>query len=236
MSKYRYNTLRVGKRALKCFIKQLSQQIYKWKYIIEKKITGTTANQVLLSSLYKQVLERPWNKEGMQLFYVPVLKTSVIGRYLSWQWLFQGKDEINQAVCTANLVLFICCLKQRRNVGRGEDSFSLLLFLLRLVLTWCGALFHLFLTVCVWAVQSHHQSLLCHPPFPFPFSLRSLLPQVFQGSSALGKYPAISPQSTGSLPCRISPSPIPPARGGGGQSGKKWGWGVIWKRQVWEYD
>lgn len=48
---------------------------------------------------------------------------------------FKGKDEIKQAVCTASLVLFVCCLKQKRSVGCEEDSSSLLLSLLRVVLT-----------------------------------------------------------------------------------------------------
>lgn len=42
----------------------------------------TTAKQVLLQNLYKQVLECPWNKEEMQLFYVSVLKSSDKGRCL----------------------------------------------------------------------------------------------------------------------------------------------------------
>lgn len=55
MSKYRYNTLRIENRGFKCFIKQLSQQIYKWKCKIEKKWLPT-AKQILLQTLYKQVL------------------------------------------------------------------------------------------------------------------------------------------------------------------------------------
>lgn len=145
---------------------------------------------------------------------------------------FKGKDEINQAVCTANLVLFVCCLKRRRSVGHEEDSFSLLLFLLWLVLTWCGPLSHLFLTVCVSAVGSPPQSRLCHPP-PFPLCPSTRV-QALQGSSALGTSPATSPRSTGPPPCQISPSLIPPARGGGG-GGRGIGWRVIWRKQVWEY-
>lgn len=90
----------------------------------------------------------------MQLFYVSVLEDSLRQTSNGVDGnSFEGKDEIDQAVVQASLVLFfICCLEQIRSVGHEEDSFILLLFPLELVFTLCGALFHLFLTVCVSAV------------------------------------------------------------------------------------
>lgn len=98
MSKYRYNTLRTADRGFQCFIKQLSQQIYKWKWTIEKKwpiVNLTTAKQVLLQNLYKQVLECPWNK-GMQRFYVSVLKTSDRGKCLMQLTVILSKARMRQ--------------------------------------------------------------------------------------------------------------------------------------------
>lgn len=86
-------------------------------------------------------------------------------------------------------------------------------------LTWCGPLSHPFSTVCVGAVWSRPRSrLYCRPPFLFLVEIRV---QLFQESFGLGRSPATSPQSTGSLPCRISPSLIPPVRGGRGGGGKR---------------
>lgn len=82
MSKYRYNTLRTGNREFKWFIKQLSQQIYKCKCMIEKKWpivnyckTSPTSNSVQASSWESM-------KEGGMLFYDSVLKSSDKGRHL----------------------------------------------------------------------------------------------------------------------------------------------------------
>lgn len=45
-------------------------------------------------------------KKVMQLFCDSVLQSCDKGRFLMTVYSFKGKDEINQAVCTADLLLY----------------------------------------------------------------------------------------------------------------------------------
>lgn len=181
------------------------------------------ANYNKTSSTSKSV-QCPWHTE---FFYPEGLPKM---NYYSFE-----RQRLDDPVSLENVLIgcpfqnkIIIIIKKRNKCGRGGRQFFHFSCVLTLLFTWCGQLSRPLSTVCVWAVWSPPRSRPCLPSLP-PCRPGDLVLE-FRGSFGRGKSPPASPQSTGSPPCPISPSPTPPVGGGrGGRGRRRSAWGVVQK-------